>query len=64
MDAKSTVGLFVATSVTLSTWVEQANTYGTLVTTLVGIIVGLATAWYMILKARKLRQEIKDGRNK
>ena len=59
LDAKAAGGLFVAMTVTASTWVEQANEYGTLITTIVGIIVGCATAWYMILKARQLRRKIK-----
>ena len=60
LDGKMVTGAVVAMTVTASSWVEQANEYGMLVTTCIGALVGIATLWYMIEKARKLRRERKD----
>ena len=57
IDSKMLVGTVLTASAAVSTWVEQANAYGQLALTAVGIVVGLFTAWYTIERIRKLRQD-------
>lgn len=53
------VGTVFTAGAAVSTWVEQANEWGQFGLTVLGIFVGIATLWYTIERARKLRKERK-----
>ena len=64
-DGKILVGAMLTASAAASSWVEQANSYGQLIITVIGIVVGLATLWYTWEKATSLRAQRKqDGEKK
>ena len=56
-DGKIIVGTMLTATAAVSTWVEQANSYGQLLLTAGGIVVACLTAWYTIERIRKLRRE-------
>ena len=53
-------GTAVTAATTGATWVEQANSYGQLAVTVICSVVGVATLWYTLERARKLRRERKE----
>lgn len=64
MDSKIVVGTFATAASLGGTWLEHANAWGELVLTAIGICVGLATLWYTVERARKLRRERKGEAKK
>lgn len=54
------LGTVLTAAATGVTWVEQVNNYGQLGITVVGVLVGVATLWYTLERARKLRRERKE----
>ena len=61
LDGRAITGTLLTAGAAVSTWVEMANAYGQLVLTIVGIVVGVATLWYTIERALKLRKERSRG---
>jgi len=59
-DPKTLVGAVVTLAATAGSWVEQANAYGQLIVTAIGILVGILTVMYTWERIRKLRHERSD----
>jgi hypothetical protein len=59
-NLKVAAGVILTAGATAQSWVEQANTYGQLVITGVGILVAILTVWYTWERAMKLRKERKE----
>ena len=59
-DPKTLVGAAITLGAMGNAWIEQAQIYGQLAITGIGIVVGLLTIWYTIERVRKIRHERKD----
>ena len=59
LDAKALLGTVIVGGAVANSWVESANAYGTLVVTVIGACVGIATLYYTVLRAIDLRRDIK-----
>lgn len=64
LDGKSIVGTFFTLGAGALSWVEQATAYGQLALTVIGSLVGVATLYYTVLRARKVRAELRDREEK
>lgn len=60
-QAKIGLGMLTTGSAALASWMETFNDVGQLVVTILGIVVGVLTAWYSYEKARKMRTERLNG---
>ena len=56
-STKIGLGTITTGTAALASWLETFNDIGQLIVTLLGIIVGVLTAWYSYEKARKMRNE-------
>ena len=56
-DFKIMTGAFFTVGTAGMSWVDAANDYGQLILTGVGIIVGITTICYTVMRARALRKK-------
>ena len=63
LDGKVIFGAAIVMGATAQSWIQTANDYATLTLTVIGVLVGIATLWYTILRARKVRLELKKGKS-
>lgn len=56
LDGKAFLGAGVTASASVVSWIDTANLYGQFVLTVIGIVVGLATLWYTVERAKRLRR--------
>ena len=60
LDAKVVGGTLIVAGATANSWVESANAYGTLAVTAIGVMVGVATLYYTVLRVISLRRNIRS----
>jgi len=60
LDPKVFVGAAITLSAGANSWIDQAQSYGQLMVTGIGVVVGILTVWYTVERIRKLRHERKD----
>ncbi len=61
LDVKAVAGAVIVMGAAVQSWIQTANDYATLAVTVIGGLVGIATIWYTVERARRLRRERKDN---
>ncbi len=62
-EVRLLAGTLIVTGAAANSWVESANSYGTLAVTVIGALVGIATLYYTVLRVISLRRDIKKAKN-
>jgi hypothetical protein len=60
LDMKATSGAVIVAMAAANSWIEVVSDYTSLAVNVVGVLVGIATLWYTVERARKLRAERKE----
>ena len=56
-DIKALSGTALTAGAAGMSWIETANEIGQLTLTVIGIVVGIATLWYTIIRVKALRKK-------